>query len=171
MKSFAKNILATGMVAIVCTMAVAQPSGYPDISISALSLTAAGPVKKAPAISNNANSSNHPVTITASDNILKCSITVSNASNKGAFNVKLIVVLPAEVTLGTLPLSARVINERGVSAWPGYIQFELFSMAANQDITLEFTFNKLATANKLSAFVFNSVPDANPVNNYKEITY
>ena len=172
MKSFAKNMLATGIAVILCTAASAQQSGYSDISISALSLNAAGALKKVPAISDNTNPANHPVTITASDDILKCSITVSNATNVNAFGAKLIVVLPAGVTPGTLPSNATLIYERGIglSGW-GYIQFDLLVIHPNQNVTVEFTFTKSKYANKLSAFVFSSVPDLNPANNYKDVTY
>src|ERR1035437_5872219 len=97
MKSFAKNMLATGIAVILCTAASAQQSGYSDISISALSLNAAGALKKVPAKTDNTNPANHPVTITASDDILKCIITVNNVSRTNAYGAKLIVVLPAKV--------------------------------------------------------------------------
>lgn len=172
MKSFAKNMLATGIAVILCTAASAQQSGYSDISISALSLNAAGALKKVPAKSDNTNPANHPVTITASDDILKCSITVSNATNAIAFGAKLIVVLPAEVTGVSLPSNATQFSERaGGSTSPGYIQFDLLVIYPNRPVTVEFTFNKSKNANKVSAFAFTPVPDANPANNYKDVTY
>ena len=70
-----------------------------DISIGALSLSPAGPIKKVPVVSANANQASRPVTTTRSDDILKCSITISNTSAASAFGTKLIVVLPAGVTV------------------------------------------------------------------------
>jgi hypothetical protein len=168
------KLLATGIAFIVYTAASAQQSGYSDIGISAISFNAAGPLKKVPAVGNNASPINHaPVIITASDELLKCSITVSNASNANAYGAKLIVVLPAEVTVpaGGLPSNATLVNERGITASPGYIQFDLLIIYPNRDVTAEFTFYKSKNANKLSAFVFSSVPDANPANNFKDATY
>ena len=174
MKSFVKIIAATCIAAILCQALTAQQPGYSDISISAISLNAAGAVKKVPAVSKSSNPADRPVTTTISDDILKCSITVSNDGVANAYGAKLIIVLPAgaAVSAGTLPSNATLISDRvATGGGPGYIQFELTPIFSNQPITVEFTFNKSTNTNKLSAFVFCGVPDMNPANNYKDVTY
>jgi hypothetical protein len=173
MKVFIKNIAATFVAIILCHFVIAQPA-YSDISISAMSLSAAGTVKKIPAVSKSNNPADHPVTTVIADDILKCSITVSNTSSANAFGAKLIIVLPAGawVTVATLPANATMVSERvATGGGPGYIQFDLKAIFSNQPVTVDFTFNRAANNNKLSAFVFCGVPDANTANNYKEATY
>jgi hypothetical protein len=173
MKAFVKTIAAICIAVICCPTVIAQPA-YSDISIGTISLTAAGPLKKIPAVSKSSNPADHPVTTTISNDILKCSITINNAGSANAFGAKLIIVLPAgaSVTPGTLPSNATLVSERVVTGGgPGYIQFDLVAVFSNQVVTVEFTFNKSAAVNKLSAFVFCGGPDANTANNYKEATY
>jgi hypothetical protein len=175
MKAVIKNLSAICIAIILCQAVIAQPA-YSDISISAISLSAAGAVKKVPAVSKSNNPADHPVTTTIADDILKCSITVSNVSSANAFGAKLIIVLPAGayVTVATLPSNATLVSDRlatGAGGGPGYILFDLKVIFSNQPVTVEFTFNRAPVANKLSAFVFCGVPDTNTVNNYKESTY
>jgi len=173
MKCFIKITLAAVIAIAACETAVAQPA-YSDISISAITLTAAGTAKKIPAVGKSITPADHPVTTTVSDDILKCRITVGNSSGANAFGAKLIVVLPAgaSVAVGTLPSNATLISERvAVGGGPGYIQFDLQAVFSNQSATVEFTFNRSPNINKLSAFVFCGVPDANAANNYKDISY
>jgi len=173
MKSFVKKISATCIAVILCQAVTAQ-QGYSDISISAISLNAAGAVKKIPVPGKSSNPADHPVTTVVADDILKCSVTVSNAGSANAFGAKLIIVLPAgaAVSAAILPVNATLVSERvATGGGPGYIQFDLKVIFSNQPVTVEFTFNKSAAANKLSAFVFCGVPDANATNNYKDVTY
>jgi len=173
MRSLVKIIPATCIADILCLPVFAQPS-YSDISISAISLTAAGAVKKISAVSKSNNPADHPVTTVVSDDILKCSITVSNTSSTNAFGAKLFIVLPAgaSVSVPALPANATLISERvAIGGGPGYIQFDLKVIFSNQPVTVEFTFNRATANNKLSAFVVCGVPDTNAANNYKDITY
>jgi hypothetical protein len=169
------RILAIGIVVMMSMTAYAQQSLYSDITISAISMTAAGPLKKVPVTVSSTNQANHaPVNIITSNDILKCSITVDNVSGANAYGAKLIVVLPAEATVpaGTLPPNATVMSQRvATGGGPGYISFDLVIVYPGRPVTVEFTFNKSTLVNKLSAFVICGVPDANPVNNYKEATY
>jgi hypothetical protein len=174
MKLFVRIICAVFFTLVVFQTAVAQQPAYSDISISAISLTAAGAVKKVPAINKSITPADHPVTTTVSDDILKCRITIGNPGGLNAFAAKLIIVLPAGawITPGTLPSNATLVSERvAIGGGPGYIQFDLQAVFSNQPVNVEFTFNKSPNINKLSAFVFCGVPDANTANNYKEATY
>ena len=173
MKVFVKTITVIFIAVISCPAVIAQPA-YSDISIGAISLTAAGAAKKVPAINKSSNSSGHPVTIEVSDDILKCSITVNNSSTANAFGAKLFIVLPAGASIpaGTLPANATLVSERvAIGGGPGYIAFDLRVIYSNQPVTVEFTFNKSPNINKLSAFVVCGVPDTNAANNYKEVVY
>jgi hypothetical protein len=175
MKPLVKNMLAGSVAVILFSIAVAQQPAYSDISINAMSLAAAGPSKKIPATTSTINQANHaPVNITTSNDVLKCSIAIDNVSGANAYGAKLIVVLPAEATVpaGGLPPNATVMSQRVASGGgPGYIEFDLSIIYPGRPVTVEFTFNKSPHANKLSAFVICAVPDANPLNNYKEATY
>jgi hypothetical protein len=175
MKCFVK-IMFAAFITITAfeTGAAQQPVVYSDISISAITLNAAGAAKKVPAVSKSITPADHPVTTVIPDDVLKCRITVSNSSASNAFAAKLIIVLPAGawITAGTLPSNATLVSERvAIGGGPGYIQFDLQAVFSNQLTTVEFTFNKSPNINKLSAFVVCGVPDANTTNNYKEITY
>lgn len=144
MKSFVKNILLICCMLIISDAAIAQQqAGTADISITTLALTAVTRSQKVLAISNSENPGSRPVTI-------KAVVTVLNAS---------------------LSPNGKVINERGTSAWPGYVQFYPLLIGANQSETFEFTFNKSTLANNISAFAFSTVPDANSENNYKTASY
>lgn len=174
MKFFVKNIMMIGCLLIINDATIAQQqTGTADISITALTLKAVTRSQKVAAKSNSENSSNRPViTREVATDTLKCSITLSNIGNVTAFG-KLIVVLPPMVSVlyASLPPNCKVMNERGVSGWPGYVEFEQLLVGANQSETFEFTFSKSASENNISAFVFSTVPDANSVNNYKTAVY
>ena len=173
MKSIVKMILVLSILVIFHSQAMAQQqAGNSDISINALSLNAVTTLKKVRTLGNTANPTSNPVAITpVSTDTLKCIITVNNVSNTNAYGAKLIVVLPAKADVITLPSNATKVNERGISAWPAYVQFDLAVVFPNQVITVEFTFIKSQLANKVSAFVFTTVPDGNPANNYKDVAY
>lgn len=174
MKFFVKNILTIGSVLIASAAASAQPQAGPsDISITAISLTAAGQLKKVPAISNNTNPANRPVNVVASDDILKCAITVHNGNGGRTRQTTLVVSLPVDVTIVSNPSNA-VVNKTGDqnrSGMPGCLVFDLFNMSPGVDISVEFTFTKSAQGNKVGAFVYSACPDPDPANNYKDATY
>lgn len=175
MKSFARNILTVSIALIICTVAAAQQSGPTDVSISTISIVAAGAVKKVPAVINNTNPANHaPVTITASDDILKCTITVHNGNGGGyTRETRLVVVLPVDVTIVSNPFNA-IVNKTGdQNRWgmPGCLVFDLFVMSPGLDKTIEFTFTKSVQGNKVGAYVYSACPDPDPANNFKDVTY
>lgn len=174
MKSFAKNILTISIALIAGAAASAQPQATPsDISITAISLSAAGPVKKTAAVSNNANSGNRPVTMTTSDDILKCTITVHNDNSGQTRMTTLVVTLPIDVTIVSNPFNA-IVNKTGdQNRWgmPGCLVFDLFNMSPGLDKTVEFTFTKSVNGNKVGAYVYSACPDPDPANNFRNTTY
>jgi hypothetical protein len=174
MKSFTKNILTISIALMAGAVAFAQPQASPsDISITAISLTPAGQPKKIPAVSNNANPGNRPVTITASDDILKCTITVHNGTGGNTRLTTLVVTLPIDVTIVSNPSNA-IVNKTGdQNRWgmPGSLVFDLFNMSPGSDITIEFTFTKSTQGNKIGTYVYSACPDPNPANNYKDAVY
>ncbi len=175
MKSFIKNIsIICGVLIISDTTIAQQQGGTSDISITALTLTAITRSQKVPTISKSENPTGKPVTIQAvATDTLKCTITLSNTGNVTTFG-KLVVVLPAmvDVQLASLPANGKVFNQRGISAWPGYVEFSPVQIGPyQQGETFEFTFTKSALGNNISAFVFSTVPDTNSANNYKTAVY
>ena len=174
MKSIIKIITGLSLFLAMYTPAISQQSGYADISISSLTLGSIYRATKVVTVSQNATTVGKPMkTTNVPTDTLKCSITLTNSSNRTAITGKLVVVLPAEVTVvpSSLSNNAKQVNERGVMPWPGYVEFDYLFLGPNQQMTLEFTFQKSPLSNKVSAFVFTSIPDANPFNNYKEATY
>ena len=174
MKSFAKNILAASIALIAVAAASAQgQSGPSDLSISAITLTAAGPLKKVPVVGSNTSPTNHaPVTITASDDILKCTITVHNDGGYTRLTT-LVVVLPVDVTIVSNPFSA-IVNKTGdQNRWgmPGCLVFDLFVMSSGLDKTVEFSFTKSVHGNKVGAYVYSACPDPEPANNFKNASH
>jgi hypothetical protein len=140
MKYFVKIICAAFItISGFETVAAQQPVVYSDISISAITLTAAGTTKKVPAVSKSITPADHPVTTTVSDDLLKCRITVSNSSVSNAFAAKLIIILPAgaSIATATLPLNAILVSERvAIGGGPGYIQFDLQAVFSNHSLLL-----------------------------------
>jgi len=175
MKSFSYSMLATGIAVIMCMTAYVQQPVYSDITISAMSLTAAGALKEVSAVTSNIHLVNHtPVAGITSNDVMKCSITINNISGANAYGAKLIVVLPAEasVSSGTLPSNVTVISQRvATGGGAGYVEFNLLIIYPDRPVTVVFTFNKPDHTNKLSAFVICAVPDMNPANNYKDVAY
>ncbi len=174
MPSFIKITALICIAMIFFLPATAQQAAYSDISISAISLSPGGAVKKISAVSKSNNPADRPVTTAIADNILKCSVTVDNTAGANAYGVRLFVVLPAgaSVSITSLPANATLVSERvATGGGPGYLQFDLKVIFSNQPLTVEFSFAKSTAINKLSAFVVCGVPDANTGNNYKEVTY
>ena len=169
-----RNTLAISIAFIVCTAASGQQGATPsDLSITALSLSPAGPLKKTPAISNNANSGNRPVTTTPSDDILKCSITVHNDNTGHTRMTTLVVTMPVDVTIASNTFSGVVSLTGDQNRWgmPGCLVFDLFNMSPGTDITIEFTFTKSVHGNKVGAYVYSASPDPEPANNFKNAVY
>ena len=174
MKSFMRNTLAIIIAIMVCATVSGQQGATPsDISITAISLTAAGTLKKTPAISNNANSVNRPVTITPSDDILKCTITVHNDNTGHTRLTTLVVTMPVDVTIVSNTFSGVVSLTGDQNRWgmPGCLVFDLFNMSPGTDKTIEFTFTKSVQGNKVGAYVYSASPDPEPANNFKNASY
>lgn len=172
MKYFIKNMLATSVAVIFYIAASAQQFVASDISVTGLSLTAAGPVKKTPAISDNNNPMNRAITLTTSNDILKCSITVHNGSGFTR-QTTLVVQLPLDVSIVSNPSNA-IVNNTAVQnrgGTPGSVVFDLFNLSPNSDISVEFSFTKSTSGNKIGAYVYSACPDPDPSNNYKTATY
>jgi len=174
MKSHLKYVITTCFAFVFYVVGQAQ-SLYSDLTITSMSLSAAGPQKKVAAVTKSINQPNQkPVNIEISNDILKCTITVDNISTANAYGAKLIVMIPTEAALpsGSLPSNATVVSQRVSTGWgPGYIEFDLTIVYPGRPVTVEFTFVRSTHGNKLSAYVMCGVPDLNPQNNYKEASY
>jgi len=140
-----------------------------DVSISSVSITPI--LKKSPRPTNTINQP--PTTVVqATDETLKCTITVHNENDDDARATMLLVLLPVEVSVVSMPSNATLDPSVNASQpFAGYISFNLGQMAVQQNITVEFTFTKSKYGNKVGAYAFSDSPDPNPANNHKDATY
>jgi hypothetical protein len=136
-----------------------------DVSITSVNITVAGKRIIKP-------QENVKTVETKTDDNLKCSITIHNENDDDARGTMMLVVLPVEVSVVSLPSNA-VLDPSVSSSQPfaGYIIFNLGQMAVQQNITVEFTFTKSKYGNKVGAYAYSDSPDPNPANNYKDATY
>jgi hypothetical protein len=103
---------------------------------------------------------------------MKCSITIHNENDDDAWGTKMVVVLPVEVTVISMPPNAT--PDKAVTStqpFAGHIVFDLGHLTVGQNVTVEFVFSKSKYVNKLGAFVYSDSPDPDPSNNYKDATY
>ncbi len=104
----------------------------------------------------------------------KCRIIVQNGNNDLAFKTKLMVVLPAHVNAEAITFYRDATEHKIIDTSPftSYFEFNLWDMAAGQTATLEFVFTRpLNVPVQVSAYIFSSTPDPNPLNNYKNGSY
>ncbi|MEP6676233.1 MAG: hypothetical protein ABJA78_13810 [Ferruginibacter sp.] len=165
-----KKIILPIAAAMISVAAVAQARWQADVSITSVTITP-GAVKKLTKPTDNINKPTEK-TVQAVDDNLKCSITIHNENDDDAQGTMMVVVLPVEVSVVTMPSNAK-LDPSVTAAQPfaGYITFNLGHMAVQQNITVEFTFTKSKYGNKVGAYAYSLSPDPNPVNNYKDATY
>lgn len=116
------------------------------------------------AFSNYFNSQNPP-------NNLKCTITVHNENSSAADETVLVVVLPADVVILSLPANATQHKSGSNPAFPGYMTFNLGQIRAGQSIAVNFAFIRLNNSSRLSAYTYSVTPDLNPANNFKDASF
>jgi hypothetical protein len=153
----------------------AQERWQADMSVTSISIIPA-PVIKKPA---NIRSGQPVITETPAlkttapiDANLKCSITLHNENDDDAWGTMLVVTLPVEVTVVSMPSNAKA--DPSVTATQpiaGHLIFTIGHMAVGQNVTVEFTFTKSKYGNKVGAFAYSDSPDPNPANNYKDAAY
>ena len=157
-------------LSLITTETFSQARAQADVSITSLTLTE---VKTKTVVPNtSATSVNSPTTkavLVAND--LKCIITVHNENDDDAYETKLVVVLPVEVSVSNLPPNATVYTASPNSTFVGYVMVNLGHMYVGQNISIEFNFKKSQYGNKVGAYAFSASPDPNPTNNYKEATF
>jgi Domain of unknown function DUF11 len=142
-----------------------------DVSVTSVAITAAPTLKKVSRVTDNINKPEQKVVQAVDDN-LKCTITIHNENDDDAWGTMMVVVLPVEVSVVTMPSNATL--DKSVTAtqpFAGYIVFNIGHMAVQQNITVEFTFTKSKYGNKVGAYAYSDSPDPNPANNYKDATY
>ena len=159
-----KSVLFIISFLLISIAGLAQARWQADVSITSVNIVPA--IRKA----RPQEIVKTPETKT-SDN-LKCTITVHNENDDDARGTMLLVVLPVEVSVVSLPSNATLPSSVTTSQpFAGYILFNLGQMAVQQNITLEFTFTKSKYGNKVGAYAYSESPDPNPANNYKDATY
>lgn len=159
------------LLSVITNYSFAQARWQADVSVTSVTITAVPNLKKVSRPTANINKPTQKVVEQVDEN-LKCSITVHNENDDDARGTMMIVVLPVEVSVVSMPSNATV--DKYVTATQpiaGYITFDLGQMAVQQNITVEFTITKSKYGNKIGAYAYSYSPDPNPANNYKEATY
>ena len=173
--SFSLHQLQRGIFLIACLSLIAMKSfsqarAQADVSITSLTLAEVKTKTIVPNTSaTNVNDPAKKAVLMAND--LKCIITVHNENDDDAYETKLVVVLPVEVSVSNLPANATVYTASPNSTFVGYVMVNLGHMYVGQNITIEFNFKKSQYGNKVGAYAFSASPDPNPTNNYKEAIF
>jgi hypothetical protein len=166
----AKILLLMLLLSFSAKDIIAQARWQADVSVSSVTITPAG-LKKVSRPGDNINVPQQKVVQAADDN-LKCTITLHNENDDDAWGTMLVVVLPVEVSVISMPANATV--DKSVTAtqtFAGNIIFNIGHMAVQQNVTVEFTFSKSKYGNKVGVYAYSDSPDPNPANNYKDATY
>ena len=172
------SLIGNKFLAAVISMGFAlsgfsQERAQADVNITAMTITATKPSRATTTGEFGTSRDQRGVKIVPGAENLKCSITVHSYWDDDANDVKLVVVVPVEVSIVSQPANATVYKAGGgTSPWAGYLVFSLGDMAVQQSITVEFTFTKSPTGNnKVSAYAYSATPDPNPSNNYKDAIF
>jgi|SRR5882724_1711457 len=158
------------LILLLSNSSLAQERWQADVSVTSVTITAAS-LKKVSRPRENINVPEQKVVQAVDDN-LKCTITIHNENDDDAWGTMMIVVLPVEVSVVSMPSNATL--DKSVTATQtlaGNIIFNIGHMAVGQNITVEFTFTKSKYGNKVGAYAYSDSPDPNPANNYKDGIY
>lgn len=148
----------------------AQARWQADVSISSVSISPAS-MKKVSKPRENINVPEPKIAQAVGDN-LKCTITIHNENDDDAWGTMMVVVLPVEVTVVSMPSNAKLDpSVTAAQSFAGHLIFNIGHMTVGQNVTVEFTFTKSKYGNKIGAYAYSDSPDPNPANNYKDATY
>jgi hypothetical protein len=163
------NFLTGIFILFFVTDGYAQARWQADVSVTSVSITPI--LKKVSRVTDNINKPDQKV-VQATDDNFKCTITVHNENDDDARGTKMMIVLPVEVSVVSLPANATLDpSVTATQPFAGYILVDIGQMAVQQNITVEFTITKSKYGNKIGAFAYSDSPDPNPANNYKDATY
>jgi hypothetical protein len=166
----APKLILILFISLLTNNSFAQARWQADVSVTAVSITA-GMLRKVPRGTENISKPQEKIVQAVDDN-LKCSITIHNENDDDARGTMLVVVLPVEVTVVSMPSNAKLDpSVTATQTFAGHIIFNIGQMAVGQNITVEFTFTKSKYGNKVGAYAYSDSPDPNPANNYKDATY
>ena len=149
----------------------AQARWQADVSIASVAIVSSPNLKKTSRGTDNINKPQQKV-VQAGEENLKCAITIHNENDDDAWGTMMVVVLPVEVTVISLPANAAL--DKSVTATQpvaGHIIFNIGHMTVGQNVTVEFTMTKSKYGNKVGAYAYSDSPDPNPANNYKDAVY
>ena len=167
-KQFAMAILT---IMFLSTTGYSQARWQADVSVTSVTITPVPIIKKVTKPRENIQVPEQKITQTAGEN-LKCSVTIHNENDDDARGTVLVVVLPVEVSIISIPANATVDpSVNSTQPYAGYITFNIGQMAVQQNVTVEFTISKSKYGNKVGAYAYSLSPDPNPANNYKDATY
>ena len=142
-----------------------------DVSVTSITITPVPIIKKMTRPQENLQVPEPKIAQPVGES-LKCTVTIHNENDDDAQGTVLVVVLPVEVSIISMPANATV--DRSVNStqpFAGYITFNIGHMAVQQNVTVEFTISKSKYGNKVGAYAYSLSPDPNPANNYKDATY
>jgi Domain of unknown function DUF11 len=166
------KLVAGLLFLLLSTDGFTQARAQADVSVTAVTITAARPIRSTPTREFSASKDQPGVRAPVVTENLKCNITVFSHNDDDANQTMLVVVVPVEVSVLSHPANATVFKAGGgTSPFAGYLVFNLGDMAVGQSITVEFTFTKSVYGNKVGAYAYSASPDPNPANNYKDATY
>jgi hypothetical protein len=164
------KLLTVFALLLLCNNGFAQARWQADVSVTAVTITPAS-LKKVSKVTDNINKPQEKVVQAADDN-LKCSITIHNENDDDAWGTMMVVVLPVEVAVVSMPSNAKLDpSVTATQTFAGHIIFTIGHMAVGQNVTVEFTFTKSKYGNKVGAYAYSDSPDPNPANNYKDAAY
>ena len=164
------KFILTLIISFSITTIFAQARWQADVSVTAVTITPAA-LKKVARPTDNINKPQEKIVQAVDDN-LKCSITIHNENDDDAWGTMMVVVLPVEVTVVSMPSNAKLDpSVTATQTFAGHIIFNIGHMAVGQNVTVEFTFTKSKYGNKVGAYAYSDSPDPNPANNYKDATY
>jgi hypothetical protein len=164
-----KKIIFILVCGCIATSAIAQARWQADVSVTSVTITPT--LKKISKVTDNINKPNQKVVQAADDN-LKCTITVHNENDDDARGTMMVIVLPVEVSVVSLPSNAALDpSVTATQPFAGHILVNIGHMTVQQNVTFEFTFTKSKYGNKVGAYAYSDSPDPNPANNYKDATY
>jgi hypothetical protein len=145
------KLILTLVISLSTITVFAQARWQADVSVTAVTITA-NTLKKIPR-STDVISKPQEKVVQAVDDNLKCSITIHNENDDDARATMLVVVLPVEVTVVSMPSNAKLDpSVTATQTFAGHIIFNIGQMAVGQNVTVEFMFTKSKYGNKVGAY-------------------
>ena len=98
-------------------------------------------------------------------------VEVRNYNDDDTRNVKMLITLPVEVKVLSLPANCQLLRKSipAGTVFTGCVECLIGNMAVNQTNTIILSTSLSAYGNRFGVFVWGETPDPLPSNNFKEI--